>query len=65
MGRQGKYPVIFISLKDVTRGDYQAALRSVCDKISDLYEVDSEEGFYANAEGYLEQLEEDLEEVGA
>ena len=37
MGRQGKYPVIFISLKDVTRGDYQAALRSVCDKISDLY----------------------------
>ena len=37
MGRQGKYPVIFISLKDITRGDYQAALRSVCDKISDLY----------------------------
>ena len=37
MGRQGKYPVIFISLKDVTRGDYQVALRSVCDKISDLY----------------------------
>lgn len=35
------------------------------DKISDLYEVDSEEGFYANAEGYLEQLEEDLEEIGA
>ena len=37
MGQQGKYPVIFISLKDVMRGGYQAALRSVCDKISDLY----------------------------
>lgn len=36
-GHQGKYPVIFISLKDVSRGNYGAALHSICDKISDLY----------------------------
>ena len=36
-GHQGKYPVIFISLKDISRGNYGAALHSICDKISDLY----------------------------
>lgn len=37
MRHRGKYPVIFLSLKDIARGDYGEALRDICGKISDLY----------------------------
>lgn len=37
MRHRGKHPVIFLSLKDIARGDYGEALRDIRGKISDLY----------------------------
>lgn len=37
MQHQGKYPVIFISFKDIKETDYKAAYSSLCALLSDLY----------------------------